>query len=380
MYNNVLLIDDSNIDREVTSVYLNDLGADTVQHAKNGEIASRILATETFELIICDVDMPVCDGLDFLRKLASIDKSVPILMISSIAQGFSQSVVLMANQLGFKHVNFLQKPFCIDTLEETLQSLKLSESIKPTGLDDDFQLHDLLTALYRNQIVNYYQKKVATESEKTVGYEVLSRFEHPIQGTIPAARFLTDELPTSFYCQLFLLSLEKAIRYWKRNGTDVSFSINAPPDIFVNPGMVNSIIDLVESFDFDFDQIIIEITEGRSYLLDSAFLYAFNKLSLVGVKFSIDDFGDDHATFRKLANLSFHELKISRQLLLAGNEDEKTYALIKNIVSVCRELNIQTVAEGVENHDLLRLAQELKFDICQGFLLGKPSPQIERSN
>ncbi len=62
MYNSVLLIDDSNIDREVTSVYLNDLGADTIQHAANGEVASRILATETFELIICDVDMPVCDG------------------------------------------------------------------------------------------------------------------------------------------------------------------------------------------------------------------------------------------------------------------------------------------------------------------------------
>ncbi|MGF1777059.1 EAL domain-containing response regulator [Vibrio nomapromontoriensis] len=376
MYNSILLIDDSNIDREVTSVYLSDLGAGTIQHASNGEIASKILATELFELIICDIDMPVCDGLDFIKRLSTIDKSVPILMISSIAQGFSQSVVLMANQLGFKHVNFLQKPFCIDTLEEMLQSLMLSESTKPGIQNDEFQLHELLTALYRNQIVNYYQKKVALHSTQVVGYEVLSRFEHPIQGIIPAARFLTSELPTSFYCQLFLLSLEKAIRYWESEDVDVPFSINAPPDIFSTPGMVSSIIDLLESYDFDFSKVIIEITEGRSYLLDSAFLYAFNKLSLVGIRFSIDDFGEDHATFQKLANLSFYELKISRKLLLSGSESEKTYALIKNIVSVCKELNIQTVAEGVENHDLLKLSHDLGFDICQGFLLGKPHPKV----
>ncbi|MGD8234006.1 EAL domain-containing response regulator [Vibrio sp. TRT 1302] len=376
MYKNVLLIDDSNIDREVTNVYLKDLGVDEVQHAENGEIASRILATERFELIICDIDMPICDGLDFVRILATIDKSIPILMISSVAQSYSQSLVLMAEQLGLKHVSFLQKPLCIDTIEETLRCLLFSQSMNVVKSYDHFKLRDLLSALYGNQIVNYYQKKVAIGSMEVVGYEVLSRFEHPTQGTIPPSRFLTDDLPTSFYTQLFLLSLEKAICYWKQASIDVSFSINAPPDIFSNSGLVKSIIELVNSYNFNFDKIIIEVTEGKEYFLNCDFLYAFNKLSLVGVKFSIDDFGDDYATYKKLASLAFHELKISRQLILAGSEDEKTYALIKNIVLVCRDLNIQTVAEGIENQDLFRLAKDLRFDICQGFLLGKPSPQI----
>ncbi|MCW8346443.1 EAL domain-containing protein [Vibrio sp. ZSDZ65] len=377
MYKSILLIDDSKIDREMTSIYLSALGVGSVQHASNGEVASNILATQSFELIICDIDMPVCDGLDFIKRLATIDKSVPILMISSIAQGFSQSVVLMANKLGFKRVDFLQKPFCIDTLGETLQSLMLSKSIKPNVFNNDFQLHELLTALYQHQIVNYYQEKVALNSQQIVGYEILSRYEHPIQGVIPAARFLVDDLPTSFYCQLFLLSLERAIRYWKLENIDVPFSINASPDIFSTPGIVTSIIDLLVSYDFDFSKVIIEITEGRSYLLDSTFLYAFNKLSLVGIRFSIDDFGEDHATFEKLASLSFYELKISRKLLLASGECNKIYALIKNIVLACKDINIQTVAEGVENNELLKLVNDLGFDIYQGFLFGKPSQAIK---
>lgn len=375
MYNNILLIDDSNIDREVISIYLGDLKMYTIQHADNGEVASEILMSKTFELIICDVDMPVCDGLDFLKRLSLIDKSIPILMISSTALDLSQSILLMAKQLGFNFVSFLQKPFSIGALEQKIISLKLSQSVKSSD-KFDFTLDELITALYQNKIVNYYQSKIAVKSREIVGYEVLSRFLHPTKGTISAANFLTRNLPKSFYCQLFLCSLEKAIRYWKVLDVDVTFSINVSPDILSNIGMVNSIVHLVELHGFDFNKIVIEITEGNSYLLDSDFLYSFNKLSLLGIRFSIDDFGEDYATFKKLLELSFYELKISRAFLLSAFENDKAHSMLKNIISLCKDVNIKTVAEGVESEELLSLSTTLGFDIFQGFLLGKPAREL----
>jgi two-component system chemotaxis response regulator CheY len=112
-----LIVDDSSVMRKIVERSLRQAGIDLVQvsEASNGAEALNLLADNSVDLILCDINMPVMDGIEFVRRLQSLDqaKSVPVVMITT--EG-SESHVVQALSAGAR--GYIRKPFTADQVKE----------------------------------------------------------------------------------------------------------------------------------------------------------------------------------------------------------------------------------------------------------------------
>lgn len=112
----VLVVDDSGTMRTIQKRCLNKLGVDDVVEAENGEIALRLFEQQQFDIILCDWNMPVMDGLTLLKEIRSRDTKVPVVMVTTEAD---RARVVTAIQAGVS--DYLVKPFTPDCLREKLE-------------------------------------------------------------------------------------------------------------------------------------------------------------------------------------------------------------------------------------------------------------------
>jgi two-component system chemotaxis response regulator CheY len=112
-----LIVDDSSVMRKIVERSLRQAGIDLaeVREAGNGAEALAILGEDSVDLILCDINMPVMDGLEFVRQLQAMDaaKRAPVVMITT--EG-SESHVVQALSLGAR--GYIRKPFTPDQVKE----------------------------------------------------------------------------------------------------------------------------------------------------------------------------------------------------------------------------------------------------------------------
>ncbi len=122
------------------------------------------------------------------------------------------------------------------------------------------------------------------------------------------------------------------------------------------------------------DLLELELTE--SLVMDDPEMaqIAMKELKDLGVHLSLDDFGTGYSSLLYLRSFPFHQLKIDREFVSDIPSDTSAAALMNGIISIARNLNLETVAEGVETQEQLNFLVKSECDILQGFLFSKPLP------
>jgi len=121
----------------------------------------------------------------------------------------------------------------------------------------------------------------------------------------------------------------------------------------------------------------IEITE--SVIMDNidATVAKLRAIRDMGLNIDIDDFGTGYSSLGYLAKLPVHSLKIDRSFVIAMADDPATLTLVSTIVSLAHSLRLKVVAEGVETEEQAKILRRLGCDQMQGYLIGKPVPELE---
>ena len=162
---------------------------------------------------------------------------------------------------------------------------------------------------------------------------------------------------------------------WQRQGLPpIRIALNVSPLQFMRSDFSIQVRAVLAAFQMDPSLIEIEMTETTVMRKLDEIARQMLDLSELGVQFSVDDFGTGYSSLRHLHQLPIKTLKIDRSFIERICDPNGTYAIVQAILSLAHSLDMQVVAEGVEREDQVEILRELKCDIIQGFLWGRPQP------
>lgn len=234
--------------------------------------------------------------------------------------------------------------------------------------------NDIKQALIHDQIHLQYQPKIDLKTNLVVSFEALIRWQHPTLGLILPDEFIPIVENSSLIKPVTMHTIEAAIRKQKQlqqAGYDLSIAINLSAKLLDDNNLADDITKLLSTYDVPAEKLTLEITESAAMSSHERTLSILNKLIKNNIKISIDDFGTSHATFSYLKQLPATELKIDKLFITEICNDNSDKIIAASIISLAHGLNMQVVAEGIEDRKTYEYLSALGCDIAQGYWISR---------
>lgn len=235
--------------------------------------------------------------------------------------------------------------------------------------------HHLRDALAQNEFSVVYQPKVHMTTGRIIGSEALLRWNNPELGQVSPFRFV----PLAEECGLmpaigeFVLQRSLSdMRDMRRSGHDLTIAINVSPVQFQADFFTDRTLGVLGESNFPLERVELEITESALGASPQQIRQQMMPLKDEGVSFAIDDFGTGFSNLGTLTSLPFDTLKIDRSFVTRIDEDEERRNLVQVILLMARQLNMKTVAEGIETEMERRYLGTWGANIGQGYLWSPP--------
>lgn len=240
-------------------------------------------------------------------------------------------------------------------------------------VDRNLLLSQLEQGLERNEFVIYYQPYHMLE-ENALGIEALLRWNHPFIGLLLPKSFIQVAEETGFIIQLEKWVLKKALKdmksFMEQSVQLRSLSVNISANQLLNQRFPNYIKQLLDENNYPPEKLTLEITER--FLVRRENIDVLHHLKQIGVQISIDDFGTAYSTLHYLKDLPVDELKIDRSFVHKMDKDIHKQKIVEMIILLGQQLGLETIAEGVETEQELKLLKEMECHAVQGFYFSKP--------
>ena len=166
----------------------------------------------------------------------------------------------------------------------------------------------------------------------------------------------------------------KAVKLAAQLKMPSSLSINFMPNAVYRPDLcIRTTLEAARTFDFPIERMIFEITEGEKVEDHAHLREIVQYYKQRGFKTAIDDFGAGYAGLNLLADIRTDLVKLDMALIRSIDQDRVRQAIVKGILQVCRELQTEVIAEGVETYEELSVLQSFGIELFQGFLFAKPA-------
>jgi len=375
----VLVVDDDYIMHRVTTVMLNDMGISGVMNAMSGPQALETMLENgnRIDVVICDLNMPEMDGVEFIRHLAQRNFSGSLILTSGEDIRILKTVEKLAIEHELHVLGILEKPASPAKLSELLDSLDQIRAEGTMMMLDAFSLVELEQAIASNQLDTYFQPKVDIKSGRVVGVEALVRWNHPNMGLIKPNSFIAMAEENGLIGDLTDVVCNKALEYatqLKTMGYELNVAINISVDSLTKLEWPDHISNLLEKSGLEASNITFEITESRLMEHLSVALDILSRLSLKRFNLSIDDFGTGYSSMEQLQRIPFAEFKIDRAFVHGASREASARAILESSILLAKKLDMKVVAEGVEDQEDWDLVAELDCDQVQGYFVSRPLP------
>ena len=149
-------------------------------------------------------------------------------------------------------------------------------------------------------------------------------------------------------------------------------SINQSWIHLLNPDYVDKLITIFMKYDIEPDVLELELTESAFSLNMNMMLDITRRLHNVGFRISIDDFDSGYSSLNMLKDIFINIVKVDREFFNESSSTARGKTIIKSIVTMARDLGMQTVAEGVETQEQVDFLREIGCDFAQGYYYAKP--------
>lgn len=237
----------------------------------------------------------------------------------------------------------------------------------------------LYEALDKKELMLYYQPQIDTVTKNVIGMEALIRWKNKeLGGFVSPMEFIGIAEENGFILSIGDFVIEQAakdIKYINETyNLDIKVGINVSPKQFHTSEMTYDIEKAIEEHGLKPNWIDIEITESLAMNNEEKVMVKLHKLKNVGVKISIDDFGTGYSSLSYLKRFPVDTLKIDIEFIRGIAKNHQDYKIVKAITAMCKELEIKTIAEGVEEEEQFNILKELKCDQIQGYYFSKPLP------
>lgn len=254
-----------------------------------------------------------------------------------------------------------------------------SELLKIVNEEQYIEQH-MEQALENKEFFVMYQPKIDLSTDKIVGAEALVRWKDPKLGIMPPAKFIPLFERNGFVKKLDFYVYDCVFKFVQKQlelgepmvPVSVNMSrVHTKPEKFINEFM-----QIFKKYDVAPEYIEVEILE-RSIMEDDTLLEITNLLHKEGFKVAMDDFGVGESSLNMLTKIPVDVLKFDREFLLnstneKGEMDKKNAVFIQTLVNLSKNLEKQTIFEGVETKVQRDFLKKIKCDQVQGYFYSKP--------
>lgn len=358
---------------------LKELSRQTRDLLKKGELFGRVTGDSFFILVEKERTDEIIKFLSTRRALIELETKnmemdIMIRMgVMVISEEDSAMKVLEGTKASY---NYTRNPSAGDIVYFKEDMLKASSS-------DNEIARDFTKALNKGEFVVYYQPKVDLKTSKLIGAEALCRWIKDGK-IVPPMEFIPSLERDGSIANLDFYMLNKVCEHiieWQKKGIEpVKVSVNFSRANFLNKKFAQRIIKLIETYKVEPKYIEVEVTEMSGYEDFEALSEFVNTMKNANIEISLDDFGTGYSSLNLIKDLNVNTIKLDKTFIEKFNMDNsnsQSRSVVKNIVSMVNELNMNVVAEGVETIEQMEFLKEVNCSGAQGFLFDKPMPKNE---
>ncbi|MDN2486674.1 cyclic di-GMP phosphodiesterase [Kosakonia sacchari] len=235
---------------------------------------------------------------------------------------------------------------------------------------------NLRKALDKEQLVIHYQPKITWRGEVR-SLEALVRWQSPERGLIPPLDFISYAEESGLIVPLgrwVMLDVVRQVAKWRDKGIFVRVAVNVSARQLADQTIFSDLKQALLDLKFEYCPIDVELTESCLIENEELALSVIQQFSALGAQVHLDDFGTGYSSLSQLARFPLDAIKLDQSFVREVHKQPISQSLVRAIVAVAQALNLQVIAEGVENAKEDAFLTKNGVNERQGFLFAKPMP------
>lgn len=234
----------------------------------------------------------------------------------------------------------------------------------------------VMKAVEERRVIPYFQPILNLKTREIEAYEILVRIDLPPE-MVQAHDFIEIAEGIGIINRIDHIVMEKAFERVRERGWKGGIFINLSPKALILHEFIPNVKRLVREFGIEPGRVVFEITE-RDTVKNITLLERFVlDLKMEGFRFAIDDFGSGFSSFQYIKRFSIDFIKVEGDFIRAmSGGGEMDRAIVESITTLARGIGVKTIAEHVEDEEVLKAIEGLGLDYAQGYQIGRPSPKM----
>lgn len=370
-----LVVEDHPFQRTVLQRMLRAMGTQDVREAADGARALELI--DGVDVVLCDLNMPGMDGMEFIRHVGTAKHELSIIIMSAESRSLLSSVEKMTRAYGVRLLGVIEKPVTPDDLEEIIANYEKSSmsTVPARHRERQFSLAEIQRGIQANQFEPYFQPKVDLADGAVVGAEALARWRTAQHGIVEPFAFIPQLQANGQIDELTYIMVEKsaqACRKWRNAEHDINVSVNISLQSLSDVSLAERIIRIVSEAGLDPQHMILEVTETTAMTEVASALENLTRLRMRGFGLAIDDYGTGFSSLSQISRVPYTELKIDQTFVTGCSKNPTHLAIVNSCVDLARQLGILSVAEGVETQADWDAVDHAGCRMAQGYFIAKP--------
>ncbi|MBN5989731.1 bifunctional diguanylate cyclase/phosphodiesterase [Clostridioides difficile] len=236
----------------------------------------------------------------------------------------------------------------------------------------------MFSSLENKEFIIYLQPKIELNTGEIQGSEALVRWKRPDKGLIPPNEFIPFFERNGFVINLDLYVLEEVciyLRKWIDEGINpVTVSVNVSRIHLYCNNFIETYKNIIDKYNIPAKYIELELTESIIFDNFDILIDIMNNLKKIGFLISMDDFGSGYSSLNMLKEIPMDILKLDQKFIMETYNSKRSKIIVTKVIEMAKELGMKVISEGVETEEQFKLLKEVKCDMAQGYLFGKPMP------
>ncbi|MCB1156966.1 MAG: GGDEF domain-containing protein [Leptospiraceae bacterium] len=236
-------------------------------------------------------------------------------------------------------------------------------------------LNALRKAIIAEEFQLVYQPVIDLTTKKMIAVEALIRWKSEIFGDVSPMEFiplLEESFSMKKVGEWVLYEASSQAKIWENIGKPLHVNVNVSVQQLLDRDFYDSLLSILGKVSLHPSRLTLEITESEAMAEPQKIIKVLKRIGSLGISIAIDDFGTGYSSLSYLRNMPINFLKIDKSFVMYLEDNSKDLAIVKMIIGLAKNLNLQIVAEGVETIQIVNTLNSLDCNLGQGFYFSKP--------